>query len=59
MHVQPVLNSLRASLVSSGSLGGPDPTIDAAISQVLDALGPALRVAAIELAEQAAGEVRA
>ena len=30
-----------------------------AISQVLDALGPALRVAAIELAEQAAGEVRA
>ena len=59
MHVQPVLNSLRASLASSGSLGGSDPTVDAAIGQVLEALGPALRVAAIELAEQAAGEVRA
>ena len=41
----------------------PDRHLHAAnrhdISQVLDALGPALRVAAIELAEQAAGEVRA
>jgi len=49
MHVQPVLNSLRASLIGAGALAGSDPTVDAAIAQVLDALGPALRVAAIEL----------
>jgi HicB family len=59
MHISPVLNSLRASLISSGMLAGSDPTVDAAISQVLDSLGPALRVAAFDLAEQAACEVRA
>ena len=59
MHVQPVLNTLRASMVATGQMAAADPAVDAAIRQLVDALGPALRVAATELAEQAAGEVRA
>jgi hypothetical protein len=59
MHVQPVLNVLRASLVSSGALASGDSAVETALGQVMEALGPALRVAALELAEQAAGEVRA
>jgi predicted HicB family RNase H-like nuclease len=59
VHVQPVLNGLRAALVTQGALAGDDPAVEAAISSLVDALGPALRLAALELAEQAAAEVDA
>lgn len=59
MHVQPVLNSLTAALLNTSGLASSDPTVDAAVTQLIDSLGPALRVAAMELAEQAASEVRA
>lgn len=59
MHVQPIINSVRAALLSNGSLSSADPTVEAALGQLVEALGPALRMAALELAEQAAGEVRA
>lgn len=59
MHVQPVINELRATLVNHGALAGGDPAVESAISSLVDALGPALQVAALELAQQAAAEVGA
>jgi hypothetical protein len=59
MHIQPVINSLRAALLNNSGISSADPTIEAAVGQLIESLGPALRVAALDLAEQAAGEVRA
>lgn len=59
MHVRPVIESVRASLVGHASLAGDDPSIDAAVAQLIDSLGSALQQAALELAQQAAAEVSA
>ena len=59
MHVQPVINSLRAALLNNSGISSTDPTLEAAANQLIESLGPALRIAALDLAEQAAGEVRA
>ncbi len=59
MHVQPVLNGLRAALTNQASLAGGDPAVDAAAAALVDALGPALHLAAFELAQQAAAELSA
>jgi Protein of unknown function (DUF1778) len=59
VQVQPVVNTLQASLVSQVALTANDPAVDAAVGQLVEALGPALQVAVMELAEQAAAEVRA
>ena len=59
MQVRPVVNTLQASLVSQVALTSTDPAVDAAVGQLVEALGPALQVAVMELAEQAAAEVRA
>jgi hypothetical protein len=59
MHVQPVVNELRAALTSHAALAGGDPAIDAAIQHLIAALDPAVRQAAMDLAQQAAAEVGA
>jgi len=59
VQVRPVVNTLQAALVSQVALTANDPTVDAAVGQLVEALGPALHVAVVELAEQAAAEVRA
>jgi len=59
VHVQPVINALRAALLNNSGISSSDPTVEAAVGQLIESLGPALRVAALDLAEQAAGEVRA
>ena len=59
MQVQPVLNGLRASLESQRSFAGGDAAIDDAVAWLTEALGPALRIAALDLAQQAAAEVTA
>lgn len=60
MHVQPVLNGLRAALATQGAIaGGGDPAVDAAVAALIDGIGPALHMAAFELAQQAAAEVDA
>lgn len=59
MQVQPILNGLRASLESQRNLAGGDAAIDDAVAWLAEALGPALRIAALELAQQAAVEVSA
>ncbi|MFT3854807.1 MAG: YlcI/YnfO family protein [Ilumatobacteraceae bacterium] len=59
MNVQPVLNTVRATLSHQAALAGADPAVAAAVNQLVEALGPALRLAAMEITEQAAAEVKA
>lgn len=59
MQVEPVLNGLRASLESHHFFAGGDAAVNDAVGWLTEALGPALRIAALELAQQAAVEVAA
>ena len=59
MHIDPVINGVRAALTSQSIIGGGDPGVDAAVSLLTSALVPALRQAALDLAQQAAAEVTA
>src|SRR6478735_2512624 len=59
VNVAPVINTVRATLSHQAALAGADPAVAAAINQLVEALAPAMRLAAMELAEQAAAEVRA
>lgn len=59
MHLAPIIHSVRVSLLGQTALAGGDPTLDAVAAQLADALAPALRHAALDLAEQAAIEVAA
>jgi hypothetical protein len=59
VHVDPVVMSLRATIERQVALGAGDPAVEAAAERLADALGPALRQAAIELAQQAAVEIGA
>ena len=59
MHLQPIINHMRATLAGHGSLAGDDPSVEAAVQQLIEAIDPALRLAAIDLAQQAAAEVGA
>lgn len=59
MRVQPILTGLHAALESQRALAGGDAAVDDAVVWLTEALGPALRIAALELAQQAAVEVSA
>ncbi len=59
MEVQPVLAGLEAAVSSQLALAGADPAVETAASMLLAALEPALRQAAVDLAQQAAAEVGA
>jgi hypothetical protein len=59
MQVQPIINALHAALAGQGSLAGGDVAVEEAIDHLVVALAPAIRQAAMDLAEQAACEVRA
>ena len=59
MLIQPIITSLQSALTDQGGLTVSDPAVELAVAHLVTALGPALRVAALEIAEQAAGEVRA
>lgn len=59
MQIRPVINAVEAALVSQATVAGSDPAVETAINQLVASLGPALQVAAMEIAEQAAAEVRA
>src|SRR5690349_2785378 len=49
VNVIPVVNTVRATLSHQAALAGADPAVAAAVSQVVEALGPALRLAAMDL----------
>ena len=59
MHLQPVLTGLRAALEQHRALAAGDDVVDEAIGSLIDALEPAFRLAAFDLAQQAAVEVGA
>lgn len=59
MHLAPIIHSVRVSLLGQTALSADDPTLDAVAAQLVDALEPALRHAALDLAQQAAIEVAA
>ena len=59
MQIRPVINAVEATLVSQATVASSDPAVEAAVNQLVAALAPALQVAAMEIAEQAAAEVRA
>lgn len=59
MHLTPVLTTLEAAVSTQLAVAGADQTMEAAASQLLAALEPALRQVGMELAQQAAEEVGA
>ena len=59
MQLQPIINEVQAALAGQGSLAGGDVAVEEALDHLVAALGPAIRQAAMDLAEQAACEVRA
>jgi hypothetical protein len=59
MQVQPIINAVQAALAGQGSLAGGDVAVEEALDHLVTALAPAIRQAAMDLAEQAACEVRA
>lgn len=59
MQIRPVINAVQAALAGQGPLAGGDVAVEEALDHLACALGPALRQAAMDLAEQAACEVRA
>lgn len=59
MQVQPIVNAVQAALVGQGSLAGGDVAVEEAIDHLVSALAPAIRQAAMDLADQAASEIRA
>lgn len=59
MQVQPIINSVQAALAGQGLLAGGDGAVEEALDHLIAALAPAIRQAAMDLAEQAACEVRA
>ena len=60
MQTSAVLNNLESALEAQIALySGTDPTLEATARALINALGPALREAALEMANQAAEEVRA
>lgn len=59
MHLAPVFTTLEAAVSTQLAVAGADPTMEAAASQLLAALEPALKQVGMELAQQAAEEVGA
>jgi hypothetical protein len=59
VHVRPVINSLQAALAGQAGLASGDPSVEAAVAHLAEAIDPALRLAALELAQQAAAEIGA
>ena len=59
MRTQPVIVSLQATLRAQAALAGGEAAVDDAVAQLVEALEPALQLAVMQLAEQAAIEVGA
>lgn len=59
MQVDPIITELEARVLSQTALMGTGPDVESSVTLLLELLRPALRQAAMSLAEQAADEVRA
>ena len=58
MHLEPVITALRAAIDTNVSITD-DPDLELAAERLAEALEPALRQAAVDLAQQAASEIGA
>ena len=52
MQIRPVINAIEATLVSQATVASNDPAVEAAVTQLVAALGPALQVAAMDIADR-------
>ena len=59
MDITSVISEIEAALATQLELAGGDPAVEAASNALITALAPAVREAAVKLAEQAAMEVSA
>ncbi len=59
MHLAPVINTLRSSLVDQTALAGDDDALATAVEHLVAVLEPAVRQAALDIVQQAAAEVDA
>jgi hypothetical protein len=59
MNTEAIVARLESQLAAQERLAGGDPAAEAAVDALITALGPALRQATLELAEQAAAEISA
>ncbi len=59
MHLAPIFTAIEAAVSTQLAVAGGDSTMEAAASQLLSALEPAIRQIGMELAQQAAIEVGA
>lgn len=59
MHLQPIINNVRATLAGHATLAVDDPAVEAAVQHLVEVLDPVLRLAIMELAQQAAAEIGA
>ena len=59
MNTEAIAAKLEDHLVAQGRLVGADPAVEQVIDALVNGLGPAIRQAALDLAEQAAAEVGA
>ena len=59
MNTEAIAAKLEDHLVAQGRLVGVDPAVEQVIDALVNGLGPAIRQAALDLAEQAAAEVGA
>src|SRR5215203_4932579 len=49
VQIRPIINVVQATLINQAALAGNDPAVDAAVAQLVESLGPALQVAAMEI----------
>lgn len=59
MNTQAIVARFEDQLVAQGRLAGDNPAVEQVVDALVSTLGPAMRQAALELAEQAAAEIGA
>jgi hypothetical protein len=59
VHLEPIINNVRVALRGHGALAADDPAVEAAVGHLIEALDANLRLAAMEMAQQAAAEIGA
>jgi hypothetical protein len=59
MNTEAIAAKLEDHLIAQGRLAGSDPAVEQVIDVLVSGLGPAIKQAALDLAEQAAAEVGA
>lgn len=59
MNTEAIAAKLEDQLVGQGRLAGDDPVVEQVVDALVGSMGPAIRQAVLEIAEQAAAEIGA